>query len=85
MALLKVYLLNGQHIDIELNEKGPKSKIVAETIGETGVWAEERGERIYYPPHQIFRIRLCKEKFVAPKVEVPKPDPEKELNNDNVE
>ncbi len=59
--LLKVYFLNGQHCDIELKE-GDVPMEAAEHLGEVGVWARERDEDIYYPPHQIFRIRIMKEK-----------------------
>ncbi len=56
-ALLKVYLVNGTHYDIEVPATlDPREE--AEGLGKTGVWTVDRGEAFYYPPSQIFRIRV---------------------------
>ncbi len=65
--LIKVYLVNGSHVDVEVLKD---AKGYAEALLVDGVWGEERGEKILYAPHQIFRIRLVKSKPVAKKVEV---------------
>ena len=57
--LIKVYLVNGKHIDIEVLKD---AKAYAETLLCEGVWGEERGEKILYAPFQIFSIRLVKPK-----------------------
>jgi hypothetical protein len=67
MALLKVYLLNGSHVDVEVAKD---AKASAEKILETGIWGFERGEAILYPPSQVFRVRVVKSK--------PAPKPAKE-------
>ena len=64
--MIKIYLLNGSHVDVRVPNE--KSKSYAEAFLVEGVWGEERGEQILYPPSQIFRIRLVKDK-VAPKPE----------------
>jgi len=67
--LIKVYLVNGSHIDVEV-AKDVKS--AAEALLVDGVWGEERGEKILYAPSQIFRIRLVKPKPSLDKAAVSK-------------
>jgi len=59
-ALLKVYFINGQHCDVKVVGSESYLKASVEELGKVGVWSAERGEFIYYPPHQIFRIRIKK-------------------------
>ena len=70
--MIKIYLLNGSHVDLKVPDG--KEKSYAEALMVEGVWGEERGEAILYPPSQIFRIRVVKPKPVvklAPKKERP--------------
>jgi len=62
MALIKVYLLNGQHIDLEVEKS---IKPMAQEIADSGCWAREREEDIFYPSHQILKVRICKKKAKA--------------------
>ena len=59
MALIKVYLIDGKHIDVEVKKE---ERSVAEVIAESGCWSKEREEDIFYPAHQILKVRLCKDK-----------------------
>lgn len=59
MSLIKVYLMNGKHVDVAVKKE---AKAVAEEIAETGVWSDDRGEKVLYPVHQIVRVRICQDK-----------------------
>lgn len=58
MALIKVYLLSGKHVDVESKKD---TKLAAQEIALNGVWCVEREEKILHPASQILRIRVCKE------------------------
>ena len=60
-AILKVYLINGAHLDVPV-ESGVDPKDAAERLAEQGVWGAERAEEFFYPPSQIFRVRVKLEK-----------------------
>ena len=60
-SLLKVYLLNGAHLDVPVDSH-IDPRIAAEALAERGVWGAERAEEFFYPPSQIFRIRVKVEK-----------------------
>ena len=71
--LLRVYLVNGKHTDVELKGSYPKIKgkpdvgvkEVASALAKDGVWSDVRGEEIFYPASQILYIRLVKDKVSA--------------------
>ena len=64
MLSLRVYLLNGKHIDVELkvSKADAGAKGAAEDLVLIGVWANERGEDVFYPPSQISMVRVMKGK-----------------------
>ena len=56
-ALLKVYLVNGAHFDIPV-DPAVDPKDAAERLAEKGIWGAERAGEFFYPPSQLFRIRI---------------------------
>ena len=57
-ATLSVYLTNGAHLDVPV-EFGKDPRDVAAFLANQGVWGAVKGaEEFFYPPSQIFRIRV---------------------------
>ena len=56
-ATLKVYLANGAHFDIPV-DPAVDPKDAAERLAEKGIWGIDRSGEFFYPPSQLFRIRV---------------------------
>ncbi len=61
MASLKVYLKNGKRVDLPVDGRS-NAEAKAELLSSEGVWAQERGESLFYPASQIIYVRVVKDK-----------------------